>query len=151
MLQIKYFKNYYCISILVTNYPVVSQRDRFRDYLQDAKRIFMETIAANGQTLGFAVIDRLERIVDFGGITLDDLEVFNEKHEVIAVLRCMFMYEEIKTIDNVPDRKSAKGRVTFKEIPRHVSEEEEDPDYDEVISQIISQNEVNEKQVQQVL
>ena len=63
---------------LVTNFKIVSQKERFRDYLKDANRIFMETIAANGQTLGFAVIDRLERIVDFGGITLDDLEVFNQ-------------------------------------------------------------------------
>ena len=73
----------------------MSPKDRFKLYLKDAKRIYMEAIGASGQTLGFAVVDRLERIVDYGGITSDDLEVYNEKHEVIAVLRCMAMYEEI--------------------------------------------------------
>ena len=79
----------------VTNYSIVSPKDRFKLYLKDAKRIYMEAIGASGQTLGFAVVDRLERIIDYGGITSDDLEVYNEKHEIIAILRCMAMYEEI--------------------------------------------------------
>ena len=129
---------------LVTNYKIVSQKERFRDYLKDANRIFMETVAANGQTLGFAVIDRLERIVDFGGITLDDLEVFNQDHEIVAVLRCIFIYDETKS----------HGKVTFQDIPHHVtisSDDEEDPDYDEVVSEMLSQNENNEKQVRDIL
>ena len=145
----------------VTNYSIVSPKDRFKLYLKDAKRIYMEAIGASGQTLGFAVVDRLERIVDYGGITSDDLEVYNEKHEVIAVLRCMAMYEEIcDGGDELSISKSRKmntntGRrvVTFQDIPRRLSSEEgdEDPDYDDVISEILAQNEMNEKQVTEIL
>ena len=48
---------------------------------------------------GFAVIERLERIVTFGGISADDVEVFNKQGQVIAVLRCIFMFEEIIDVD----------------------------------------------------
>jgi hypothetical protein len=128
--------------------------------LKDAKRIYLEAIGASGQTLGFAVVDRLERIIDYGGITSDDLEVYNEKHEVIAVLRCMAMYEEIcDGGDELSISKSRKnsntGRrvVTFQDIPRRLSndEDDEDPDYDDVISEILAQNEMNEKQVTEIL
>ena len=144
----------------VTNYSIVSPKDRFKLYLKDAKRIYMEAIGASGQTLGFAVVDRLERIVDYGGITSDDLEVYNEKHEVIAVLRCMAMYEEIcdggDELSISKYRKNSNtGRrvVTFQDIPRRLSSEEgdEDPDYDDVISEILALNEMNEKQVTEIL
>ena len=147
----------------VTNYSVVTHSDRFKLYLKDAKRIYMEAIGASGQTLGFAVVDRLERIVDYGGITSDDLEVYNEKHEVIAVLRCMAMYEEIcddddelLSISKSPHKNTTStGRrvVTFQDIPRRLSndEDDEDPDYDDVISEILAQNEMNEKQVTEIL
>ena len=78
---------------------------------------------------GFAVIERLERIVTFGGISADDVEVFNKQGQVIAVLRCIFMFEEI--IEDHEEEKicgTNSKKVTF-------YTESAEHDYDEVVSQ----------------
>ena len=83
---------------------------------------------------GFAVIERLERIVTFGGISADDVEVFNKQGQVIAVLRCIFMFEEI-----IEDHEEEKicgtnwKKVTF-------NTESAEHDYDEVVSQNCEDN-----------
>ena len=83
---------------------------------------------------GFAVIERLERIVTFGGISADDVEVFNKQGQVIAVLRCIFMFEEI--IEDHEEEKicgTNSKKVTF-------NTENAEHDYDEVVSQNCEDN-----------
>ena len=95
-------------------YQVVTKSDQFVSYLQDAGRLYIEALDSAEETMGFAVVERLERIVNFGGITADDVEVFDQNGQVIALLRCIFMFEEFIEEDR-------GKKVTF-----------DDPDYDEV-------------------
>ena len=118
-------------------YNVLTRPDHFQAYLRDAGRLYLETLSHSGHTLGFAVIERLERIVQQGGITADDVEVFNKQGKVIAVLRCMFMFEEFieeeyEDLEQFCPANSKK--VTFSKVP---SAENIDHDYDEVVSQTI--------------
>ncbi len=77
----------------VAVFKVVTRSTRFRDYLRDASRLFFEAIDLSGATIGFSAIDRLERIVDYGGIT-EELEFINESGQVVALFRCITTYEE---------------------------------------------------------
>lgn len=76
-------------------YNILTRPDKFKEYLADAGRLYVEALSQSGQNLGFAVVERLERIVDLGGITADDVEVFNQDGEVVALLRCIFIFEEL--------------------------------------------------------
>ena len=75
-------------------------------------------------------------IVTFGGITADDVEVFNKQGQVVAVLRCIFMFEEF--IEDQEEEEDLEQfcpvnskKVTFSKVPA----ENVDHDYDEVVSQ----------------
>ena len=64
--------------------------------------------------------------------------------------------DELLSISKSPHKiTTSTGRrvVTFQDIPRRLSndEDDEDPDYDDVISEILAQNEMNEKQVTEIL
>lgn len=141
-----------------TVFKVVTKSDRFREYLRDAGRLFIEAITGRGNSLGFAVVERLERIVDFGGITADDVEVFDEHGSIIALLRCIFMYEESSVVEDVveqtqrpkvvlssrhkvPLENAPKPKVTFTELPC-MAKNDDEHDYDDVISLAIDQDEV---------
>lgn len=89
-------------------YKIVCRLDRFRDYLRDAGRLFVEATDQSGQTFGFGVVERLERIIDFGGLSSDDIEVFNENGDVVAQLRCIFMFEEMQEMDVAATRHASK-------------------------------------------
>ena len=117
-------------------FDIVTKIDRFKDYLRDAGRLYLETLDHSGKTLGFAVIERLERLVDFGGITADDVEVFNQQGQIIEFLRCIFMFEEV-----IEDEKEAK-KVTFASL---------DHDYDEVVSRMTQVEDTDEDTLKQMM
>ena len=102
-------------------YHIVSRTDRFKDYLRDAQRLYLEVLNQAEQTIGFAVIERLERIVDFGGITADDVEVFNKQGEVIAFLRCIFMFEEINDDEATDQTAAAASAVSAHQLTSMMS------------------------------
>ena len=104
---------------LTAKYDIVT--DRFRDYLKDACRLYIEALNVNEETIGFAVIERLERIVDYGGISTDEVQVFNEKGQIKGNLRCIFMFEEC----------ASKRKVTFNDMEDEETMEDQH-DYDEV-------------------
>ena len=114
-------------------YTIVSSKERFHDYLRDAGRLYVEAIGAEGNTLGFAVIERLEQIVQHGGISTEEAEVFNKDGKIIGHLRCLFMFEETNM---------KRKKVTF--LGTNVEEEDLEPDYDEVASEIC--HEINPKE-----
>ena len=105
-------------------YAIVSSKERFHDYLRDAGRLYVEAVGHEGNTLGFAVIERLEQIVHHGGISTEEVEVFNKDGQVIGHLRCLFMFEETPM---------KRKKVTF--LGTNVDEEDLEPDYDEVASE----------------
>ena len=107
-------------------YDVVCSLDNFRDYLKDAGRLYVEALSADEETIGFAVIERLERIVDYGGISADEAQVFNEKGHIKGNLRCIFMLEEVS---RGSDRGISK-RVHFDEIEDDRADDQHD--YDDV-------------------
>ena len=111
------------------NYDVVCSLDNFRDYLKDAGRLYVEALSADEETIGFAVIERLERIVDYGGISADEAQVFNKEGQIRGNLRCIFMLEEVS-------RESDGGitkRVHFDDIEDNRGADQHDQhDYDDV-------------------
>ena len=105
-------------------YAIVSSKERFHDYLRDAGRLYVEAIGTEGNTLGFAVIERLEQIVHHGGISTEEAEVFDKDGKIIGHLRCLFVFEETNM---------KRKKVTF--IGTNVQDDDLEPDYDEVASE----------------
>ena len=75
----------------MVTYDVVTDRERFVQYLTDAKKLFLKVVAAD-KDVGFASVDRLTRIFD--GISEESAIVDEEGNHVGEIVYALEYVEK---------------------------------------------------------
>jgi hypothetical protein len=83
-----------------TLYHIVSDEDQFENYLSDSQHLFLQVRDVDDNAIGFSAVERLSRLIKFGGIR-DDVPVYscaeadndNENPKEMGKIRIWMTYD----------------------------------------------------------